>query len=192
MTDFNIPEKVLPHGQELIDNFVKNGSSWICSYRTLQIDLFDPTRCYSIFVPHLAVDSPITSGSYGSGLTMVSYIMPATIPLSNMRFDNRGQLQVEHNPPLTQPHRQCRTAQPQDAIKYYRETLHYLQKVMSYESYTTSLELVAIVLIISTCEMLDSLGGRGWERHFKGAFGIQRFQVIQRELNRLGAAVWWV
>ena len=75
-------------------------------------------------------------------------------------------------------------------LKYYYETLHYLQKAMSYDSYTTSLELLATTLIVSTYEMLDDIGS-GWERHLKGVFWIQRSQVIQGESGGLRSAVWW-
>ena len=75
-------------------------------------------------------------------------------------------------------------------LKYYYETLHYLQNAMSYDSYTTSLELLATALIVSTYEMLDDIGS-GWERHLKGVFWIQRSQVIQGESGGLRSAVWW-
>jgi len=61
---------------------------------------------------------------------------------------------------------------------------------MSYDSYTTSLELLATTLIMSTYEMLDDIGS-GWERHLKGVFWIQRSQVIQGESGGLKSAVWW-
>jgi hypothetical protein len=75
-------------------------------------------------------------------------------------------------------------------LQYYYQTLHYLQKAMQYDSYTTSLELLATALIVSTYEMLDDFGS-GWERHLKGVFWIQRSQVIQGESGGLKAAVWW-
>ena len=79
---------------------------------------------------------------------------------------------------------------PNTGLNYYYETLHYLQKAMSYDSYTTSLELLATTLIVSTYEMLDDIGS-GWKRHLKGVFWIQRSQVIQGESGGLRSAVWW-
>jgi hypothetical protein len=75
-------------------------------------------------------------------------------------------------------------------LQYYYQTLHYLHKAMQYDSYTTSLELLATALIVSTYEMLDDFGS-GWERHLKGVFWIQRSQVIQGESGGLKSAVWW-
>src|SRR3981189_3613515 len=77
-----------------------------------------------------------------------------------------------------------------DALQYYNETLHYLSKAMQYDTYKTSLELLATALIISAYEMLDG-SGRDWERHLQGVFGIQRSQVIHGDTGGLRAAVWW-
>lgn len=77
-------------------------------------------------------------------------------------------------------------------LQYYYETLHYLQKAMSAEAYTISLELLATALIVSMYEMLDDSGnGSGWGRHLKGVFWIQRSQRIQGETGGLRSAVWW-
>ena len=77
-------------------------------------------------------------------------------------------------------------------LQYYYETLHYLQKAMSSQAYTVSLELLATALIVSMYEMLDdSDSGSGWERHLKGVFWIQRSQLIHGETGGLRSAVWW-
>jgi len=71
-----------------------------------------------------------------------------------------------------------------DALQYYNETLHYLSKAMQYDTYKTSLELLATVLIVSTYEMLDG-SGKDWERHLQGVFWIQRSQVIHGDSKGL-------
>ena len=77
-----------------------------------------------------------------------------------------------------------------DAIQYYYKTLHYIQKAMEYDTYRTSLELLATALIVSTYEMLDG-SSKDWERHLKGVFWIQRSQVIHGDSKGLRSAVWW-
>jgi hypothetical protein len=82
------------------------------------------------------------------------------------------------------------TQERNNALQYYNETLHYLSKAMQYDTYKTSLELLATALIVSTYEMLDG-SGKDWERHLKGVFGIQRSQVIHGDSKGLRQAVWW-
>jgi hypothetical protein len=77
-----------------------------------------------------------------------------------------------------------------DALQYYNETLHYLSKAMQYDTFKTSLELLATALIVSTYEMLDG-SGKDWERHLQGVFWIQRSQVIHGDSKGLKQAVWW-
>lgn len=77
-----------------------------------------------------------------------------------------------------------------DALKYYYETLHYLHKAMQFDSFKTSLELLATSLIVSTYEMLDG-SRRDWERHLKGVFWIQRSQNIHGDSGGLKQANWW-
>lgn len=79
---------------------------------------------------------------------------------------------------------------PNDTIRYYYRTLHYSQKAMQYDSYKTSLELLASSIIISSYEMLDG-PSTDWEKHLKGVFWIQRSQVIHGDSGGLRQAVWW-
>ncbi|KPM46363.1 hypothetical protein AK830_g146 [Neonectria ditissima] len=79
---------------------------------------------------------------------------------------------------------------PNDAIGYYYKTLHYSQKAMQYDTYQTSLELLASAIIISSYEMLDG-SSTDWEKHLKGVFWIQRSQVIHGDSGGLRQAVWW-
>lgn len=76
------------------------------------------------------------------------------------------------------------------AVQYYYETLQYLQNAMRFTSYKNSLELLATVMIVSTYEMIDG-AGKGWERHLKGVFWIQRSREINGESGGLEQAIWW-
>lgn len=76
------------------------------------------------------------------------------------------------------------------AVQYYYETLQYLQSAMRFPSYKNSLELLATVLVVSTYEMIDG-AAKGWERHLKGVFWIQRSRDINGESGGLEQAVWW-
>ncbi|KAI7777666.1 catalytic activity protein [Diaporthe eres] len=79
---------------------------------------------------------------------------------------------------------------PNDALPYYYKTLRYVQKAMQYNTYKTSLELLATSLIVSTYEMLDG-SSQDWERHLHGVFLIQRSQVIHGDSMGLRQGVWW-
>lgn len=77
-----------------------------------------------------------------------------------------------------------------DAVSYYYKTLQYSQKAMQYDTYKTSLDLLAISMIISSYEMLDG-SSKDWEKHLEGVFWIQRSQVIHGDSGGLRQAVWW-
>ncbi|KAH8672752.1 fungal-specific transcription factor domain-containing protein, partial [Tricladium varicosporioides] len=128
------------------------------------IDLFDPTQSFSTFVPHLAMRN--------IGL------MKAILALSTRH--------LSQNPGISGDQRHHRN----DALQYYNETLHYISKAMQYDTYKTSLELLATALIVSTYEMLDG-SGKDWERHLQGVFWIQRSQIIHGDSKGLKQAVWW-
>jgi hypothetical protein len=130
---------------------------------SLWLDLFDPMKHFSSFVPHLAVAN--------EGL------MKAILALSARHLSIKPS---EDGMPID------RTA----AVQYYYETLHYLQGAMKYESYTRSLELIATALIVSMYEMIDG-ASKGWERHLKGVFWIQRSRNIGAESLGLEGAGWW-
>nr|XP_036583120.1 uncharacterized protein CTRU02_06713 [Colletotrichum truncatum]KAF6792096.1 hypothetical protein CTRU02_06713 [Colletotrichum truncatum] len=77
-------------------------------------------------------------------------------------------------------------------IRYYYETLRYVQEALAYTSYTNSEELNATAIVISAYEMLDESDGRGnWQRHLKGVFWIQRSQDVNGSSGGLRQAVWW-
>lgn len=79
---------------------------------------------------------------------------------------------------------------PNLAIQYYYETLHYVQTALQYNSYAHSEEILATALIISTYEMLDE-SESGWQRHLKGVFWIQRSQDVNGASGGIRQAVWW-
>jgi hypothetical protein len=155
----------------------------------VQIDLFDPMRHFSIYVPHLAVSALhsqiprlILHYSGKGGLTPAELrnvgLMKAILALSVRHISLNPSDAYEK--PLGR----------NDALQYYYETLHYVQKAMQYDTYHKSLEVLATCLIISAYEMLD--GSRSdWERHLEGVFKIQRSRVIHGDSKGLEAAVWW-
>jgi hypothetical protein len=79
---------------------------------------------------------------------------------------------------------------PNLAVEYYYETLHYVQTALHYNSYAHSEELLATALVISTYEMLDE-SDSGWQRHLKGVFWIQRSQDVNGSSGGIRQAVWW-
>ncbi|RMY76530.1 hypothetical protein D0863_01857 [Hortaea werneckii] len=141
---------------EVFHYFVTSLSLWI--------DLFDPMKHFSTFVPHLALRN--------QGL------MKAILALGSRHLSIKPLREGESNV--------GRTA----AVQYYYETLQYLQSAMRFTSYKNSLELLATVLVVSTYEMIDG-AGKGWERHLKGVFWIQRGRNINGESGGLEQAIWW-
>jgi hypothetical protein len=130
---------------------------------SLWLDMFDPMQHFSSYVPHLAMEN--------EGL------MKAILALSTRHLSIK---------PAAEGAPTDRTA----AVQYYYETIRYLQGAMKYESYTRSLELIATALIVSMYEMIDG-AGKGWERHLKGVFWIQRSRNIGAESLGLEGAGWW-
>lgn len=153
--------KLKDHEHAIFERFVKGISLWI--------DLFDPLRHFSSFVPHLAL--------HNEGL------MKALLALGARHMSlkpNEGAM----------PGQPDQTVERTAAVQYYYETLQYLQSAMRYTSYKNSLELLATVLIVSTYEMIDG-AGKGWERHLKGVFWIQRSRDLNGESGGLEQAIWW-
>ncbi|KAK5168267.1 uncharacterized protein LTR77_006836 [Saxophila tyrrhenica] len=150
------PIELQAHKHGMFQRFVTCISLWI--------DLFDPLKHFSTFVPHLALRN--------EGL------MKALLAL--------GARHLSIKPSEGRDAGVDQTA----AVQYYSETLQYLQSAMRYTSYKSSLELLATVLIVSTYEMIDG-AGKGWERHLKGVFWIQRSREINGESGGLEQAVWW-
>jgi Fungal specific transcription factor domain len=128
------------------------------------MDLFDPFRHFCTLVPRLAM--------YNEGLLNAILAFSVRYLSLNPEYGHE-----DHH-------------ERHDALRYYHESLHYVQNAMQYNSYLTSLELLATAIIISGYEMLDG-SRRDWERHLQGVFGIQRSQVIHGDTGGLRGAVWW-
>ncbi|KAE8408134.1 fungal-specific transcription factor domain-containing protein [Aspergillus pseudonomiae] len=147
----------------LFTHFVQTFSGWL--------DFFDSSQQFCSVVPHLALRN--------IGL------MKALLALSARHFTL-----------IMETPGDCRDSEPSYsvdrnlAVRYYYETLHYLNKAMRYQSYAGSQELIATALLISTYEMIDG-SNRDWERHLKGVFWIQRYQNNDGECGGLRQAVWW-
>jgi hypothetical protein len=81
---------------------------------------------------------------------------------------------------------------PNVAVQFYYETLHYVSTALQYNSYKQSEELLATAIVISTYEMLDaSEHNSNWQRHLKGVFWIQRSQDVNGASGGLRQAIWW-
>lgn len=131
---------------------------------SLWIDLFDARRHFSTLIPHLAL--------HNEGL------MKAVLALGARHLSIKPKHSGEASLDRT------------SAVQYYYETLQYLQSAMRFTSYKNSDELLATVLVVSMYEMIDG-AGKGWERHLKGVFWIQRSREINGESGGLEQAVWW-
>lgn len=149
------PIQLKDHEHDMFQRFVTGVSLWI--------DLFDPLKHFSTFVPHLAL--------HNEGL------MKAVLAVGARHLSLKPVHGIDSSID--------RTA----AVQYYYETLQYLQSAMRYTSYKNSLELLATVLVVSTYEMIDG-AGKGWERHLKGVFWIQRSRDINGETGGLPQANW--
>ena len=150
------PVRLTGHEYDMFHRFVTDVSQWI--------DMFDPLKHFSTFVPHLAI--------YNEGL------MKAILALGARHLSIKPLHSGEANIDRT------------SAVQYYYETLQYLQSAMRFTTYKNSLELLATVLVVSTYEMIDG-AGKGWERHLKGVFWIQRSRDINGESGGLEQAIWW-
>ncbi|EXJ80574.1 hypothetical protein A1O1_08720 [Capronia coronata CBS 617.96] len=145
-----------PHETKIFNHFVNRISRWI--------DLFDPIRHFSTYVPHLAMHN----------VGLLNAILALSVRHLSLSPTSENGAVHDRN----------------ESLPYYHETLHYVQKAMQYDSYNTSAELLATCLIISAYEMLDG-SRKDWERHLQGVFWIQRAQRIDGDSFGLHRAVWW-
>lgn len=156
------------------------------------LDLFDPDRHFSNFVPHLAVHNV---GLLKSLLAVAARHMSLHGGAPQLQqFDANNQAHIQ-TPASTLSSHTTESEMSQMATQYYYETLQYLSQTLLYPSYTRSLEILATAIMISTYEMFDSNGSSNngdWERHLQGAFWIQRSQDNNGEsADGLRKAVWW-
>lgn len=129
------------------------------------IDVFDPIQHFASVVPSLAL--------YNEGLLKAVLALGARHLSAKSGRNNCEAVVFRHA-----------------AVQYYSETLQYLQTAMKFGTYKNSQEVLATTLIIAAYEMIDG-GGKGWERHLKGVFWIQRTREINGESGGLEQAVWW-
>ncbi|CCF39936.1 hypothetical protein CH063_10637 [Colletotrichum higginsianum] len=130
----------------------------------LHMDLFEPSRPFGTLVPQLAMRN----------VGLMNAILALSARHLSLGTSPDGKDAQDTN----------------DALRYYYKTLHYIQEAMQYDTYKTSLELLATSSIVSAYEMLDG-SRQDWERHLKGVFCIQRSQGIHGDSLGLKQAVWW-
>ncbi|GMG11028.1 unnamed protein product [Aspergillus oryzae var. brunneus] len=147
----------------LFTHFVQTFSGWL--------DFFDSSQQFCSVVPHLALRN---TGLMKALLALSARHLTLLRETPGDRRDSDSSYSIDRNV----------------AVRYYYETLHYLNKAMRYQSYAGSQELIATALLISTYEMIDG-SNRDWERHLKGVFWIQRYQNNHGECGGLRQAVWW-
>ncbi|KAH7110608.1 hypothetical protein B0J11DRAFT_205747 [Dendryphion nanum] len=154
------------------------------------LDIFDPDRHFATVVPHLALRNV---GLLKSLLAVGACHMALDLPQQPEADPSNAM------PPSTPASTHSNLTMTSDPSRigeqYYYETLHYLSQTLLYPSYTSSHEILATAIMISTYEMFGAYGGSdngNWNRHLKGAFWIQRNQDNNGEsVDGLRRAVWW-
>ncbi|KAL4807999.1 hypothetical protein BDV18DRAFT_158119 [Aspergillus unguis] len=146
------------------------------------LDLFDPSRHFSNFVPHLALRN---TGLLKSILAVgAKHMSLGLLHADDHVAGTPGSLAGSDIDP----------APAHMATQYYYETLQYLSQTILYPSYADSREILATATMISTYEMFDASSSTSgdWEQHLRGSFWIQRSQDNDGEsADGLRRAVWW-
>jgi hypothetical protein len=154
------------------------------------LDLFDPARHFSCVIPHLA----LRNVGLLKSLLAVGACHMALHQSSQPDADYQANIPPS-TPASTHSNIMTVSSSSRKAEQYYYETLHYLAQNLLYPSYTSSHEILATAIMISTYEMLGAYGDSdngNWGRHLKGAFWIQRNQDNDGEsVDGLRQAVWW-
>lgn len=184
----------------LFQHFVRQLSQWV-SCTILLRSLYCPNRCAVLnFVDHsswicLTHGNPLRLWYHTWRQVVSPKILACVYATKRSQMHNVGlmnaiwALSSRHLSLSSQPN-EAHLYDPNDALPYYYKTLRYVQKAMQYNTYKTSLELLATSLIVSTYEMLDG-SSQDWERHLHGVFLIQRSQVIHGDSMGLRQGVWW-
>ncbi|EUC42006.1 hypothetical protein COCMIDRAFT_39900 [Bipolaris oryzae ATCC 44560] len=152
------------------------------------LDLFDTERHFANIVPHLALrnvgllKSILAVGAchmslypdQDTGNESTSPVYPQTpVPCGSVSTPLRRKI----------------------GDQFFLETLQYISQNLIYQSYTTSLEILATGIMLSTFEMFGAgadYNHSEWDRHLRGAFWIQRNTGTSGEsANGLQRAVWW-
>lgn len=146
------------------------------------LDFHDQEMHFTSTVPHLALRN--------MGL------MKALLALSARHFSLVGTQKEDLSRSLVEDDNTSTTKGRENtpdrnlAVKYYTESIHYLNSAMQYPSHTQSLALAAAAMLISTYEMIDGCY-ENWERHIQGLSWIQRSPNSYCESSGLRLAVWW-
>ncbi|KAH7018199.1 uncharacterized protein B0I36DRAFT_335482 [Microdochium trichocladiopsis] len=197
------------HAWQLPEDFVLNHHETIL-FRTfaekaaLWLDLFDPLKHFSTYLSRLALRNTgimkailaLTSRHKAleeARTAQVNNPMPPPPPQALLpsieNINNRTNDLAYTRAPASAAAVAARE-DPNDAVQYYYETLHYIQTALRYNSYAHSEELLGTAIVISTYEMLDQ-SDSNWQRHLKGVFWIQRSQNSNGGCGGLRQAVWW-
>ncbi|KAJ5598956.1 hypothetical protein N7450_000023 [Penicillium hetheringtonii] len=146
------------------------------------LDFHDEQMNFATTVPHLALQN--------MGL------MKALLALSALHFSlyrtrkhDFGHLQFQEDSKATAKDQESAIFR-NSAVKYYVESMHYLNSAMQSSSQTQSSELAAAAILISTYEMIDG-DDRRWEEHIQGIFWFQIFQESDCEAWGFRSAIWW-
>ncbi|KAJ1324423.1 transcriptional activator protein UGA3 [Microdochium nivale] len=158
----------------------------------LWLDLFDPFKHFSTYMPRLALRN---QGIMKAILALTSRhkALQEARAARTAQMDSAQPARVvseNHNENGVPPAAAASKEDPNDAVQYYYETLHYIQTALRYNSYAHSEELLGTAIVISTYEMLDQ-SDSNWQRHLKGVFWIQRSQNSHGSCGGLRQAVWW-
>ncbi|KAF1834877.1 hypothetical protein BDW02DRAFT_314930 [Decorospora gaudefroyi] len=151
------------------------------------LDLFDPAKHFANVVPHIALHNV---GLLKSLLAVGACHMALE---RDQNYTNEATRQSQADTPALTSSASSSTQKI--AEQFYYETLHYLSQNLLYQSYTSSIEILATGIMISTYEMFATAGTSdhsNWDRHLRGAFWIQRNTETNGEsVNGLQRAIWW-
>ncbi|KAL5113334.1 hypothetical protein ACEQ8H_008797 [Pleosporales sp. CAS-2024a] len=152
------------------------------------LDLYDPTKQFSITVPRLAIHN---AGVLKALLAVAARYQALHVVPQEDQQNIFAQLPGSEAPETSShPNPYLQTA-----THYYYECLHYLSQNLLYPTYSKSQEIIATAILISTYEMFDADGeysSGAWERHLRGIFWIQRAQNNNGETpDGLRRAAWW-
>jgi hypothetical protein len=147
------------------------------------LDLFDPAKHFGSVVPHLALRNVgLLKSLLAVGACHMATFQPQ-IPSNDVPPSTPAS--TSSLPPTTS----------KIAEQYYYETLQYLSQNLLYQAYTTSYEILATAIMISTYEMyltVNNADHSNWDRHLRGAFWIQRTMDSSGESSDgFQRAVWW-
>ncbi|KAF2030786.1 hypothetical protein EK21DRAFT_100260 [Setomelanomma holmii] len=153
------------------------------------LNLFDTGQHFAKVVPHLAMRNVgLMKSLLAVGACHMAIYLPQGSPSNDVLtpVPESTPASIASAPPNTS----------RIAEQYYYETLQYLSQNLLYQAYTTSPEILATAIMISTYEMYGTVANSdqsNWDRHLRGAFWIQRtINTSGESSDGLERAVWWV